>query len=86
MAFRKNPQRLRVREINADEVSEQDETHLGMPNEVRRRNDRLLHEMRRAENISSHAKWIGNESQKPRQIGEEQCKVVTDVVDEGYRY
>src|ERR1700722_13355342 len=57
-----------------------------MPHETCwRRVHGFMEELRRAEKIPSRTKRIRNEWQEPRRIGEEQRKVMTDVVDESYR-
>src|ERR1700730_3497927 len=67
-------------------MAEYDKTDLGMPYNTGRHSDRLLQDRRRAEKVPSHAKWIGNKLQEPRRVGDQQRKVMADVVDESYGY
>src|SRR6185437_1844513 len=83
----KEPQSLRVRQVNADEVAEYDGAHLRMPYDTGRHGDGLLlQELSRAEEIPSEGERIGDERQEPRRVGEQQREVVADVIDKSDRY
>ena len=85
-AFGKDPLRLYVPKVNADDVAEQDETNLNMPHETCwRRVHGLTEELSGAEKVPSRTERVGNEWQEPRRIGEEQRKIMTEIIDESDR-